>query len=134
MGAWGVGSFENDTACDWLFELQKFKNLGLIEQAIGRSNTQEYIDANVATEALAACEILAALLGKEGTLPDEAQQWVQANPQTVPPFLVEQAQLALRRIEGDQSELQELWAETEDLRPWKATLTDLFSRLGGSVA
>ena len=29
MGAWGTGVFDNDTACDWSYDLEKTKDFSL---------------------------------------------------------------------------------------------------------
>ena len=130
MGSWGVGSFENDGACDWVYELEKVKNLGLIEQAIGRANSQEYVDCNIGEEAVAACEVLAALRGRPGQkLPESLTTWATQNPHELSANLLEQAQLALRRIDSRDSELQEVWGETGLFKDWQAAIEDLHQRL-----
>lgn len=130
MGSWGVGSFENDGACDWLYELEKVKNLGLIEQAIGRAMAQDYVDSNIGEEAVAAGEVLAVLLGRSGSkIPETVTKWAEAHPQEVSVSLREQARLALQRIDSQNSELQELWGETGLFGDWQAVIADLHQRL-----
>jgi hypothetical protein len=34
MGAWAHDTFDNDTACDWAFDLEKAADLSLVTQAL----------------------------------------------------------------------------------------------------
>lgn len=44
MGAWGTGSFQNDSALDWADDLEQQGDLGLVEEALTLSGTQEESD------------------------------------------------------------------------------------------
>jgi hypothetical protein len=57
MGAWGVGVFDNDTACDWASKLEVSKDVSAVREAIGRTLAlgDAYLNEDVACEALAAC-------------------------------------------------------------------------------
>ncbi|MFZ2958511.1 MAG: DUF4259 domain-containing protein [Candidatus Ozemobacteraceae bacterium] len=58
MGNWGVGNFDNDIACDWVYGLQKTDDLLFIEKTVEFVVNQEheYLEADPAREALAAIE------------------------------------------------------------------------------
>ena len=60
MGAWAEDAFGNDTACDWAGEFSDApsmeKVITTIEAVISE---EEYIDSDVAAEALVACEVVA---------------------------------------------------------------------------
>ena len=78
MGAWGFGTFENDDAGDWLFDLEETNDLSLIEQTLTLED--DYIEAPDGCNALAAAEIVAALMGKtRGCLPENATKWINDN-------------------------------------------------------
>lgn len=60
MGAWGVLAFDNDDACDWAHDLESVDDFSLIESAFEDVESEdEYLEADEASIALAACEVLA---------------------------------------------------------------------------
>ncbi len=65
MGAWGELAFDNDTANDWAYYLEDVDDLSLVESALSEVEEigDEYLDQDVACNALAACETLARLQG-----------------------------------------------------------------------
>src|SRR5215218_9260762 len=110
MGAWGLESFENDDAMDWVAELQR-EGLpatgGAIQAVIELMD--DYLEAPVCSEGLAAAEVLAALRGRPAaSLPDEVFEWVRRYPGDPGPELTRNAQLAVDAIVR-KSELRELW-------------------------
>ena len=34
MGAWGTGTFDNDTACDWAYGLDEVNDLSLVKRTL----------------------------------------------------------------------------------------------------
>jgi len=118
MGAWSHEPFGNDTACDWGYDHVESDDLSLIEQAITSVlETGGYLDADLGSEALAAIEVLAKLAGK-GTQSDayteEIDKWVKKNAFVPGEELLIRASQAIGRILSDNSELKELWDETDD--------------------
>ena len=71
MGAWGSRSFENDTACDWFYELEE-SGVELIESTLLLvvEETDEFDDAEE-SEAVAAAEIVATMAGRPDPETDE---------------------------------------------------------------
>jgi hypothetical protein len=133
MGAWGVDAFDNDSANDWAYGLNDVDDLSLIESAIDDivEDEEDYLDADLATDALAACEVLARLLGNAGkhnAFTEKVNAWVAAHPLKPPATLIRRAHKAIDRIAGDESELHELWSESGDAA-WLASVNDLRSRL-----
>jgi hypothetical protein len=133
MGCWAIESFGNDTAADWLAELVSRNDLGLVRDAIGEVlGAQGYMDAPYATEGLAAIEVVAAALGRptpSAQAEEELMSWVAKVQPTVEPELVTQALAALDRILGPESELRELWEDTEDFADWQADVAALRAKL-----
>jgi hypothetical protein len=133
MGAWGLGNFENDTALDWVYELEQTSDLGLVERAISDVvHCDDYLDADLGCIGLAAAEVLAALKGKPPKdSPDKVAAWVAANPLAPDQKLVEESLTAIDKIRnGEESELKQLWEEdSELLAQWHAVLDDLVKRL-----
>ncbi len=132
MGAWGWGPFENDDASDWVYELEEAEGPAVLLDAFEAvaDDKDDYVDADVAARAIAAAEVVAALLGRPGDdLPEEAEAWVDDHlDDDVEPELVSEAVRAVRRVKSN-SELQELWEDSDDADDWKKSLDDLVKRL-----
>ena len=60
MGAWSHEPFGNDTACDWVYDLLETEDFSLIESALDAvmENGDEYLNSDVASEAIAAIEVI----------------------------------------------------------------------------
>lgn len=127
MGAWGLQSFDNDDALDWLAELAESEDLSVLKAALVCE--EDYIESPEACNALAAGEVVLALLGKPRVeLPEEAQEWVEHHRLDAKP-LVPLAIKILTQILGEDSELKELWEETEDFEAWQQDVQGLLGRL-----
>ncbi len=132
MGAWGAGNFDNDTACDWAYELEESSDLSVIENSIDAVFEEEYIDADIGCEALAAIDTVARVIGKPGTsnsYTETVDKWVAENKVTISKELLDKAVKALDQIAGDDSELFELWSESDELGNWQNELKALKKRL-----
>jgi hypothetical protein len=143
MGAWGHGSFENDTAGDWIWGLQPLKKslLGKLKHpfaypssAINKLLESDlYIDAPEGEEAIAAAECFAAAQGNPPSdPPEELGNWLASLEGTRPePDMIERAKQALFKVRSDeQSELRQLWQESEHYESWQDSIDDLTTRLG----
>lgn len=129
MGAWGVTVFENDDASDWLANLEKSEGHSLIYDALRAVVNAEYAEAPDCEAALAAAEIVAALRGlPHKSLPEEATAWVEEDHSLPPPDLLTLARQAVVRVRSE-SELKDLWAESEELEDWLKGLAELERRL-----
>lgn len=132
MGAWSHEPFGNDTACDWAFELDGQQDFSLVEKALRQAieSDDEYLDADLASEAVAAAEVLAKSR-RAGTQSDSyteaADTWLAAL--TAPPAaeLFELATKALDRVMSPQSELREMWEESDEFAQWEASMGALRS-------
>lgn len=134
MGAWGTGIFDNDTACDWAYELEEVEDLSLIEQTLDRvlDTGSEYLEAPEAEEALAAADVIARLQGNWGTrnsYTEEVDTWVERTKLIPSTELVAKAISAIERIISPPSELLELWEESPNGPAWKQEVKKLESRL-----
>ena len=132
MGAWGYGSFENDTALDWLvdFEGEGADTVIVALEDVANADVEEEIDADRACVALAAAEIIAAAkTGDGGRLTDEARATLATYRDEIDAAALSPvAARAVARI-GEASELKELWEETEDFDAWSNNLDALIDRL-----
>ena len=132
MGTWGHGTFENDSASDWVQDLEKTRDFSVIETALDAvvGAGSEYLESSDCTNALAAAEVVAALRGKPpAELPPEVSAWVSALEQPPATALIRKSMSAVERILAD-SELKELWAESGELDEWESVVRDLGRRLG----
>jgi len=135
MGAWGVAAFENDHACDYLLEATT-DGLVSLEEAFGVVlEADGYLEAPEGERAVAAAELLVALITgdtsqlPEGDLPD----WAEATPTARLEALRAPALAALDRVTAPESELAELWAETESHTAWHQEVEALRARLRDDV-
>ena len=131
MGAWDATSFGNDTANDWAYGLEECNDLSYIDTTLQKilDAGSDYIEGPDAEEAIAAAEVLAWLLGRPtpvNAYTEKVAAWVAAHPIHPTAALTQKALSAIERIQGESSELPELWEEDAD---WAASMTDLRTRL-----
>ncbi len=134
MGAWNTRAFGNDAARDWAGGLSKTGDLSLVEAAIAAvvDSTEGELDASLAQEALAATEVLARLRGHADDRDIDVKavaDWVQAKRFVPPQALVRRALQAIDRCLGQDSELRELWDESDSAGQWQADMQSLKERL-----
>lgn len=133
MGAWGLGSFENDDAADFLMDITDSGDLSLLREAIDNVLTStEFVEAPDACQAIVAAEVIAAALGRPtaAALQQEGlQRWVARLRPGIEPTLAQRAHDALTRILAPNSELLELWEDTDELTEWQATVNELMQQL-----
>ena len=135
MGAWGVLAFDNDSANDWAYDLEGADDLTLLESALENvvATGDDYLDSDLACNALAACEVLARLRGHPGytnAYTEKVDQRVASHKGRIVPQvdLLSRASAAIDRILGEDSELRELWDEG-DGEEWRGAIEDLRRRL-----
>lgn len=133
MGAWGYGSFENDDAADFLVDARDSGDLSLIREVLDNVLTStEYVEAPDASRAIAATEIVAAAMGRPTAAAqqeDGLRQWLARIRPTIDPDLAAQAREALARILARDSELRELWEETDEFSEWRESVTEIVRQL-----
>jgi hypothetical protein len=133
MGAWGFDSFENDTACDWTGELEDADDLTPVHEALDGvlENDEDFLDSDDACNAIAACEVIARLKAKGGqrdAYTESVDRWVESHPTRPDADLVAKGNAALDRILAEDSELRELWEES-DFDAWMKCMNDLRRRM-----
>jgi hypothetical protein len=133
MGSWGLGPFENDTACDWGYDLEKSTDLSVIERALDSVvEARDYLEAPAAEEALAAAEVVARLQGNWGprtSYTETVDAWVKKTDSQITSELASKAVAAINRVLTPPSELLELWQDTDDFDTWKKLLGELAKRV-----
>ncbi|MEO7495324.1 MAG: DUF4259 domain-containing protein [Massilia sp.] len=131
MGAWAMDAMGNDDAADWAYDLENCADLSLVEAALDDALTDDvdYLEAPEASVAIAAIEVIARLQGHQGIEHEALDAWVKEHPLVPGPALVEKAQQAIARILGENSELKDLWQESENFGAWTASINELAARV-----
>lgn len=130
MGTWGYYNFDNDAAADFAEDFRDHHNEAkLLEALVAVAEEEETIEAEAASEALAAAEIVAAILGKPSRdFPADLIPVIVKLDASESADLRELAQQAVQAI-ASKSVLQELWAKNESADDWQQTQQDLLHRL-----
>lgn len=133
MGAWGIGAFENDDAMDWVWGLDgdnADEVLAETLQNVARASPAAYLDLQDGANAVAAATIVAAAVegGADG-LPNEATDYLGRRTGKPDAELRRIAIAALDRATGGDSEVAELWDETDDGPEWRQSIAALRERL-----
>ncbi len=125
MGAWSAGSFGNDDVLDYVDGLSSFD--GVTETVAALSAEPEGLGAGDACAALAACDLLAAGLGRP---PEDLPDLPSITLRAVSEETLDQAKALVEHVRAT-SELAELWEdETEE---WHGSLDALLIRLTPSA-
>lgn len=135
MGAWGLGPFDNDTACDWGYELDEATprdRPAVLRKALAAAADQtEYLDHTSAAEAIAAAAIVAAHRpGGPALDPVYSPDCIRTNgPIDIPVDLVRLSLRALDRVVAEDSHWRELWEEADRLDDVVAVLAPIRTAL-----
>lgn len=133
MGAWDYGFFDNDTALDWVSELEDSDNpKAFFKRAFSNALKSTYLDQDDAHAVTVSASYIDYILN--GTNYGEDNEifvdFVNLHPKLKVDDLRGEAIKALQRVIGDNSELNELWSENkEDYQHWKSTIEELIGRL-----
>ena len=133
MGAWEITNFGNDIALDWIFDFEEDPTISLLEETIDSVFEDDSLDSDIASEALAAIEIVAAAQGRPSTdFPtDVTADQLTAIAQTITPEFMDDCRKALDRImDREDNELYESWDEAGHTEDWLNIQQDLRTRLG----
>ena len=134
MGTWSVDSFGNDNACDWTYGLAGCNNLSLVEKTLDTVLTKgaKYLESTEACEALVAIEAIARLQGNWGdrdSYSEPVDSWVEKLGIVPSKALAEKAQRVIERILADESELKELWEDSDEFDAWQSSVKNLADRV-----
>lgn len=133
MGTWALHSFGNDDAGDLIGDLVEGTDLLPVQEAIERvQSTAGYLEAPEAQQGIAACEVVALALGHVSAASqaeEELTAWVARIKPSVDSAVVSQAVQVVDRVLAPDSELRELWEESDEFKDWQADVTALRARL-----
>ena len=133
MGAWGHRTFEDDTTCDWVWELADSPDpLSFISSSLTLDGSDEYLEYDTGASVLAASEAVYAIaFGVRDGAPDDLKAWATSHADLDVSSIFAKCVAGLTRLLSDNSELNELWSENEELYPkWRANaqqMIDAFS-------
>lgn len=132
MGAWGTGSFQNDSASDWFYMVEEAVEPGLViasalDEALAEAG---YLELDSASAAIAGAELLASCADHASDdLPDHVRRWVTEHSHEPHAAEIEQAVRAVERVRAE-SELRELWDDEQGPEnSWLGAVDDLVARL-----
>ena len=120
MGTWGEDPFDNDDVADWVDELAETPRgewPGMLRDALTAAVEEDgYLEAPEGSIAVAAAAVGAATLPGGPPLGDD----VELSGKDVARLRLDRdvivlARQALRRVAGEDSELLELWQESDDV-------------------
>lgn len=135
MGAWGSGSFDNDMAMDWVDQVQSIEDVRApfaeLKRVTDLEGADRYLEADLASELIAAAETVAMMLGRRiPNFPEELAERLE-NAGEPDNLLFHQARNAVLHVLRN-SELAELWAEAVEesgVNEWNAEISRLIDRL-----
>jgi hypothetical protein len=132
MGTWDIGPFDNDTAADWcgdLHEASPTQRPAMLRSAFTAvlDNGDDYLDSDLAVEAIAAAAIVASQLpgGAPITSSYAPDFLLEGGSVDVLDDVLALAVPALDRIVDDNSEWRELWEESVDGAPALAAVQQI---------
>jgi len=136
MGAWGVSNFENDDALDWIGDLLESGDHNFVVSAINKVyQSEEYLESYTCSESLAACEVVFAVTSKNySSTPDGVEEWTNKKIGLFRKSVkfsqndINSCTKAVEKITSD-SELKELWEESDHYDQWLSIQNDLIKKL-----
>lgn len=132
MGAWGSDSFENDDAADWVADFCDAPDQAVLVNAlsaVANIDAGEYLEASDCSVGIAAAEVVAALKGAPNVnLPDDTRTCLSRIEFKAESGLIALALKTTERIKTN-SELKELFDESENPEEWYQAISNLQERL-----
>ncbi len=137
MGAWCTDNFSNDMAADWVAALEKSKGVKFLMSPIERINRNTgYLQIEECSEALAASEVVAAAVSTDYSItPEEVNTWLNTKKGFIftkkPQVNAAHSTQAIQAVERilEESELKELWQDSEEFENWQGKQQVLLEKL-----
>ncbi|MFG5380386.1 DUF4259 domain-containing protein [Yoonia sp. R2-816] len=136
MGAWGVGSLDNDGSLDWLADFGDMGAAAAVEvlAATDESLADGYIDSDVGSGVVVLAELLAASRGKPNpALNDQIGEALARHKADL--LAIDDLKLRTTKAldavlsDAETSELYDLWEESGEFDAWAAQVRELRARL-----
>lgn len=130
MGTWSKAPFGNDTASDWVYDLEKHKQPdAFIRETLEAVMTISIADAPEAEEAVAAAAVVsAAAVSPLGPLPRAPKKWVEYSGYVPSLAVVALAKEAIEKA-CEASDLRTAWEESGAVDAWARATRKLLENL-----
>ena len=131
MGTWGLGTFEDDVACDWLEDLGDSDPYSFFAHCLDLRDQHEVVGYVACVGVVRTAEMLIGLLAKprEG-LPEAAYEWLGEHEALEVLSLVPEAVMGLRLVLATSSEMHQLWADDgQRYGQWQARIGEMIDLL-----
>lgn len=130
MGSWSNKPFGNDTALDWALRLLSSGSEDLIPSSIRDAlDSNDVPDASISEEAVAAAAVIAAAANEPiRAVTKDISAWIRTRGYVPDKALIADATKVLEAV-MEESELRELWEESERLQGWLKSTANVQQRL-----
>ncbi|MFK8113327.1 MAG: DUF4259 domain-containing protein [Rubripirellula sp.] len=134
MGTWGLGTFDDDIACDWLEDLHESDPIAFFVQCLDLDG-DDYLEFLACIGVVCTAEVIHAVIcGPRKRVPEAVHQWIQHHPDLSVIALVPDAISGLRRVLGSDSEMLQRWEDNEPMfDDWIKSIEDLIQRLQSAL-
>lgn len=113
MNPWGIKTFDDEIACDWLEDLYDSDPVAFLAQSLDLSDTGD-LDYLPCMGVFCAAELVHAKHSQNvERIPKELSQWLEQNTELGLSGFILPALNALRQILTSESELVERWSDNE---------------------
>jgi len=135
MGAWGIGTFDDDDAADWAYELEEASDLSPARQALAAATDSDgFLEIPEGARAVAAAAVVASTFdGDLKGLPETVGEWIDDHPGSATSGDARLALDALERVMSEESELRSLWDDAPEAAEWAKEIEKLRERLTRAV-
>lgn len=133
MSTWGYEPLENDVAEEFLTEWAERFDYECVEELLDEIESigEDYIELELAQSIIAAAYVACAIEDSEteDLFEDQEELQIWANKMPAPRAgFMNQLSKALKRLMQGESEVRELWEESQDYAAWRATLEEMIHR------
>lgn len=128
MGAWGYKTFEDDTTCDWLYDLYETEEPHrFLLSSLNPEQSDGVLDDLGCSSILGAAETVFSLLFQVRDSPTvEFREWIQNNQDLQVNDLKIKCIQSLKRVLSEDSELNEIWSDSgEDYINWRKNIESM---------
>ncbi len=132
MGTWGFNVFDDDSAMDFFYELVENEDfISQIEDALNNATESEYLEVDEANAVLVSCSIIDACLNDTSYVfpSDDYKKLISAEYRTKFKSFKSLAVEAISNVLSENSEINELWDETDSYENWKNNILKIKENL-----
>ena len=137
MGTWGTGYFEDDSALDFMSNIERSNDpKRILAKAFDKAIKSDYLESDEGTAVIVSAAYVDRQVNGTKFTPQNNSQPLEIDtfPDRCPDQnfldLKAKAVAALARILGENSEINELWAENDEAYPeWREGIQQLIARL-----